>query len=468
MSDLDTRKQIGEIWKDDPNKRRYSAAILYDLYEGAIEKHVINRIKNEIIDPKERKEIASRILDVQLTSRIVDKLSKAYMQNPVRRLVDGVESDEEMLTWYLKNISFDEIGTKLDKNYNHYKELLLYCYYHNATNKPAIKLLEPSSYIVVSEDTQDCTTANIIAQYYGQDAKKRDMLLCVSDFEVWIQFLDGELATEAMSAMENIDGVNIYDKLPYVYARKSSSSCMPYPDESMISVSTLIPMLCGDINYAVKYMSYAMIWGVNVKEELVKRGPNAFFNLLPVDENSPNKPEVGVLKPDIDIKEVFDGIMLQLQLWLNSRGISASVIGSNSGQISSGISKMIDEADVSAIVSKNQETYKKAERAMFDFILHHGHDIWKSQNPSIPQGMFSPNCYVETTFEQPEVIKTKSEIIDEVVKELKDSLISRKRAIKKLNPTMSQSEIDELIAEIQEDRTIASNPVVEKVIPMEV
>jgi hypothetical protein len=447
------RKKIGQTWNDDPNERRKNCKALSDLYEGAVRKYVEERIKREIKDANERWEMSRRILEIDMVKRIVDKLSRAYMNNPIRRLMDGTPKDQEAFDWYLKNINFDEIGQTIDKNYNNYKESLVQCYFHELTAKPKLKLLEPSTYIAVSSDPQDDTNATVFVIYFGKDDKKQDMLLCVSEGEVWIQNTKGEILKGQMDNIGNVDGLNMYGAMPYIYAKKTKTDVMPYPDESMISIATLIPMLCGDINYAIKYMSYAIIYGVNVKQELIKRGPNAFFNLLPFDETSPNKPEVGVLKPDIDIKEVFDGIMMQLQLWLNARGISASIMGYNSSGLSSGISKMIDEADVSGIIQQNQEIYRKMEKDIFNFIFHHGHDIWRNNNPAMPQYSFSPNCYVDVIFPQVEVIKTREDIIREVKEELGLRLISKKMAVKRLNPNMTDEELDEHMEEIKEDNT---------------
>jgi arsenate reductase-like glutaredoxin family protein len=468
MQDETIRKKIGKIWENDENHRRCNCKTLSELYEGAIRKHVEYRIKSEIKDKKEQEEIASRILEIEIVKRIVDKLAKAYKDNPVRRLCDATPIDEEMFEWYLENINFDELGRTIDKNYNNYKEALVQCIFHLKSQKPRVKIWEPSEYIAVTDDTQDISNATIFVTHFGKSEDNEEMLFCVTEEEVWIQNIRGDLLKNEMSDRGNVDGNNLYGRIPFVYANRSKTETMPYPDESMISVATLIPMLCGDINYAIKYMSYAIIYGINVKEEMVRRGPNAFFNLIPFDPESPNKPEVGVLKPDIDIQEVFNGIMQQLQLWLNSRGISASVLGYNSTNISSGLSKMIDEADVSAMISQNQEVYRNMERSIFDFIMHYGHNLWKMNNPEIPQGSFSPECYVEVNFPKVEVIKSRDEIIKEVKEELSIGLTSKKRAIKRLNPNMSDDEIEELLEEINEEKKpIEEVNKVEEIIPAE-
>jgi hypothetical protein len=444
MASQATREKIGKVWADDPNDRRSSDKVLSDLFESKIAGYVKERIAKEIIDKNEQKEMAARILEIDIVKRIVTKLAKAYKDTPVRKIVGGSEKDNEILDWYLKNTNLKDIFFSIDKNYNNFKESLIQCFYHVRTNKPYFKAWSPNDYIAVSDDTQDMTNATIFATYYGQTESKQVLLFCVSENEAWIQDLKGDIYPNETNPMNE----NIYGSNPFIYIKNTSIDVMPYPDDSMISVATLIPMLCGDINYAIKYMSYGIVYGINIKEDLIRRGPNAFWNLLPFDESSTIAPTVGTLKPDIDIKDVFDGIMMQLQLWLNARGISSSIFGYNTSSISSGVSKMIDEADVSDIVKSNQVTYAEMEKNLFDFIMYHGHEVWKLNNPEIPQQSFTPGCYVETVFVEPEIIKTRQEMITEVSQELKAGLTSRKRAIKKLNPNLSDDEIDSIMREM--------------------
>lgn len=448
MADLETRKAIGKSWENDENDRRESNKILSDLYEGCICKYVKLRIKHEIIDRDEQKEMAARILEVNITRRVVSKISKAYKDEPIRRIVDGNDKDNEMIDWYLNNTNIKKVFQNIDKSFNNYKESLVRCLFHTGSQLPYFKVLEPYEYIVYSTDMQDRTVPTIIAIGYGVSDTKEQLLLCISKDEIWLQNLKGDL----YPIPENNDGYNLYSEMPFVYLKNTESMLMPYPDESLISVSTLIPMLCGDINYAIKYMSYGIVWGANIKEDLIRRGPNAFWNLLPFDENSTVTPQVGTLKPDVDIGQVFDGIMKQLQFWLNARGLTASTLGVGSGDVASGISKMIDEADVSALVEENQKRYSDMEKNLFNFIMHFGHDVWKVNNPAIPQDSFSPACFVETTFPKVEPLKARKEVIDELTGEIDKGLISVKKAIKRLNPNMLDEDIDSLVVEIDEDK----------------
>jgi len=459
QSNIDLRKKIGMMWREDENKRRYKAEILMNLYEGNIAKYVYERVDKEISDEKQRNEIKSRIIEIELTRRIVDKIAKSYNTKPNRVLMNGTPKDKQLFDWYNEIINFDEIGYKTDKNFCNYKESLAKFIFKRDISLPQIKILEPAKYICMSLDNQDHTSVSIVIELYDINEEKEEVLICYSDNEMWIQGLDGDLLVDEMSKIDNFDGVNYYSKLQYSYLNKSNVDIMPYPDDSMIGVSTLVPLLIGDINYAVKYMSYSMMWGRNIKQKLIERGPSSFINLLPNDDNSEITPEIGMIKPEVDIKEVFDGIMMQLALWLNNRGISATAINYDSSSFASGISKMIDEADVTSLVTKNQERYRSHERKLFDFIFKHGHNVWKQINPLMPQMEFSSDCYVDITFSKIEPIKSRTEIISEISEEMKNGLLSKKRAIKRLNPTFSDEEVENLLEEIEEEKSEKANNV---------
>jgi hypothetical protein len=447
MASQKLREKIGKVWQEDGNERKASNKVLSDLYEGKIRQYVKERINKEIKDAHEQWEVSNRILEIDIVKRIVKKLARAYRESPVRTLVNGNDNDKLMFDWYMQNTNIKDVFQHVDKNYNNFKEALVQCFFHIDSGLPYFKTWSPHQYIAVSDDNQDESNPTVYATQYAIDDKNQVILLCVSDTETWLQDLKGDVKLNP----DNEFGLNEYGLSPFIYIKNTSTDVMPYPDDSMISVATLIPMLCGDINYAIKYMAYGIVYGINIKDDLIRRGPNAFWNLMPFDENSGIPPSIGTLKPDIDIKDVFDGIMMQLQLWLNARGISASIFGYGTSSIQSGVSKMIDESDVSAIIEENQQKYIDMEKELFNFVFHYGHEQWKTSNPEIPQGSFSPDCYVNTTFQKVDVIKTRSELVAEVKEELATGLLSKKRAVKRLNPNMSDDEVEELLIEIKEE-----------------
>lgn len=457
MAKTEQSTKIAKTWTNDDNHRRKINNNLYELYEGAIRKHAMKRINKEFTDPKNQSELSHRILEVDLVKRIVNKLSKAYSKSPNRKII-GMESDQELYDWYVETMDLNNAMKRADKAFNNYKEFLIYPYFSERLQLPSLKIIDPFKYIAVSEDKDDDSVATTYAVLAGVLPNGKEKLYCADNERFWVQDSDGEILTDELDKLGNSDGVNIYGKVPYIYGKNSTASVMPYPDESMEGIATLIPLLCADINFSVKYMAFSIVYGINMKAETFNRSPAAFISLVKEDINDETKPELGQLKPEIDIAQVFDSIMNQLDLWLNMRGITGSIVKSK--DISSGISKMIDEADVTDQISNNQVEYIKAEKQIFEFIKV-AHDIWKEQNIEIPRGSFSADCELLIEFERSEPIRSRSDIVKEVAEEKAAGLTSTKRAVKRINPNLPDEEIDEILEEIAEDKAPSVKPVVE-------
>jgi hypothetical protein len=447
--------KIAKAWTDDLNSRRKINKNLYELYEGAIRHHVMKRINKEFTDPKNQSELSHRILEVDLVRRIVNKLSKAYSKSPNRKII-GTPADQELYDWYVETLDLNNAMKRADKAFNNYKEFLVYPYFSERSQLPAMKVIDPFKYIAISEDNDDDSVATTYAVLAGILENGKEKLYCADNQTFWVQDSDGEILTDELAKMGNTEGVNIYNAVPYIYGKNATATVMPYPDESMEGIATLIPLLCADINFAVKYMAFSIVYGINMKAETFNRSPAAFISLVKEDINDETKPELGQLKPEIDISEVFESIMNQLDLWLNMRGITGSIVKSK--DISSGISKMIDEADVTDQISNNQVEYIKAEKQIFDFIKK-AHEVWKGQNSEIPSGSFSLDCDLLIEFERVEPIRSRTDIVKEVAEEKAAGLTSTKRAVKRINPNLPDEEIDEILEEIEAEKkpSVAAN-----------
>lgn len=442
---------IAKAWKSDDNARRKVNKNLYELYEGAIRKHAIARINKEFKDPKNQAELSHRILEVDLVKRIVNKLSKAYSKSPNRKII-GTPADQELYDWYVNTMDLNNAMKRADKAFNNYKEFLIYPYFSTRSNLPSLKVIDPFKYIAISTDMDDDSVATTYAVIAGVSENGKEKLYCADNERFWIQDSDGEILTDELAKLGNLDGVNIYGAVPYIYGKNAIATVMPYPDESMEGIATLIPLLCADINFSIKYMAFSIVYGINMKAETFNRSPAAFISLVKEDINDETKPELGQLKPEIDISEVFESIMNQLDLWLNMRGITGSIVKSK--DIASGISKMIEEADVTDQISNNQVEYIKAEKQIFEFIKK-AHEIWKGQNPAIPSGSFTEESELLIEFERIEPIRSRSDIVKEVAEEKAAGLTSVKRAVKRINPNLPDEEIDKILEEIEEEKSLA-------------
>jgi len=91
------------------------------------------------------------------------------------------------------------------------------------------------------------------------------------------------------------------------------------------------------------------VYTVDLDQSEISMSPNALWNLKS-DEDTDKKPEVNMIKPQGDVEQLVKLAITQLAIWLDTRGIKSGSIGDLTVQnASSGISKMIDSADISEI-----------------------------------------------------------------------------------------------------------------------
>jgi hypothetical protein len=194
------------------------------------------------------------------------------------------------------------------------------------------------------------------------------------------------------------------------------------------------------------FSAFSILYGINVKDEGLTFAPNAFWNFSQIDPD--NKPEIGTLKNEGDIASMIELIKFEIDLWLNSIGLkSASISGLDTNNIS-GISKMLDEIDTSEDRKRQVGYFKKAESDLWDLVLNYLHPRWLQKQGFPIRGMFTPSAYVDTDFSEQIPMVSRGDVVGDLEKEMKAGFISKRRAIKRLNPQMTESEIDEILEEI--------------------
>jgi len=205
-----------------------------------------------------------------------------------------------------------------------------------------------------------------------------------------------------------------------------------------------------------------MIWTIDIDAERMAMAPNAWLDLKS-DGDGEKKPQIGTIKPEADIDSLLQVIQTQLAFWLNSRGIRPGAIAKLDGESNvSGISKAIDEMDTSEERQKQVQFFEDAEFDFWNLVMHHLHPLWVRNGLIEQRALFSPNAKVEVVFAEQIPMMRRSDIIITLRDEIAAGFTTRKYAIKKLNPRMSEEEIEMLLAEIDNERGIASDEEIER------
>lgn len=423
---------------------------LLEIYEGNLLKYVLGALNNSL-QKQSYEQIKDRVAPINVLTRIVDKLSKIYQQNPIRTL--DQKRDDELLVWYQDNMRVNQKMNVVNEAFNLFKCSLHEILIHNRT--PMLRPIPNDRFLVWSDDEVDPLNPTHIILIMDKEKKlNREVTIyhVYTDEEFIIFDSEGSLLFDRMQQINNL-GVNPYGKYPFIYTNKSSHNLMPIHDSDTFAMTVLIPILLSDLNFASKFASFSIMYGININDENIKFAPNVFWNFKS-DPETDQKPELGVIKPQVDIEATLSLIQSQFAFWLNTKGIRPGQIGNlTSDNFASGISKMIDEMDTYEDRKRQVEFFRDSERKMWNLIINNLHPFWVRTGAIDTRQLFPIDSKVIVNFAEQVPMLKRGDMVRDLQAEVNAGFATRKVAIKKLNPHMTENEIDEYMQMIDEERT---------------
>jgi hypothetical protein len=441
--------------KGDYLKHNYE---IKDIVDGNLLPYIEAKLKRQLTKQQSYDIAKERIPPINTLRRIIDKKSKIYAQGVLRNVVSGTEKDSDMLNWYVSAIKPNSIMQICNEYFNMFKTCLIQPYLSTAGDKriPAIRAIPSDRFIPFSDNAQEHEkpTGYILIVGWGKPDKKgnRTMVYMAITAKEFVYFnSNGDVVTTQYVDEEYFDGVNKLGVLPYIYINRDKSCIMPTQDTDVITMTTLIPILLTDINFAHMFQAFSIFYGINVDDKGITFGPNVFWNFQS-QEGNPNKPEVGTITPSSDINGGINLVANQFALWLNTLGIKPGEMGDiNGSNFSSGVAKMLDEMDTSEDRKQQIPYFAQAETELWDLILNHMHKVWE---PEISlKSSFSASASVEVVFAEQVPLVRRGAVVKEQNEEYKSGLTTRKRAIQTINPQMPTKEIDKLISDIDLEKS---------------
>jgi len=423
---------------------------LFEIFEGDLLKYILADLKQQL-SPEAFSQIQYRICPINVLKRIISKLSKIYARSPQRILINGNSSDEELLNFYVQEMKLDQYMTVANELFNLHKCVTIEPFVEN--NLPRLRVIPADRNLFFSDDKVNPLRPTAWIKFVGSRNGK-NIFYIYTDENFYPVSEDAEILNDILIANENIEAINPFGKIPAVYINRSHYSLLPTIDTDTFKMSKAIPILLSDLNFAVMYQSFSIIFGIDVQVDNLVKSPNAFWSFRS-DPTSDKKPEIGILKPDVDIDQVLNLLKTELVMWLNSKNIRAGSVGDlNAENFASGISKIVDESDTFEDRQAQIPFFVNAEAELFNLIINHLHPFWKAAGMIDTKLDWSRGVQVRTIFPEQLPLINRNELVDTVIKELQAGLTTRELAIKRLNPEMTEKEVLDLINKIDQQTTI--------------
>ena len=427
---------------------------MLDILEGNLEPYLLKGL-SRLLSPRVLQYAIERLVPINIVPRYVDKLSNIYQTGVLREVADGSPADSELLSWYEDELDIDSVMHQSNRLYNACRATLLHPYIGDSG--PEIRVIPNDRFVVCSDNLINPTEPTMVILLAGCDAEARKIYWVYTAQEFYIVRSDETIDYQAMAEMGIPDGVNPYGVLPFIYVNSSNLRLCPYPDKDTIRMAEYVPSALTDLNLAALFASFSITYIKNGEVADPTYAPNALWFLKADDPE--RDVEIGTIKPEVSYNDVLNLIQSELSLWLGSKGIKTGSVGAlNADSASSGIAKVIDEADTFDVRQAQSVKFACAEHELWELILEDMHPVWVSQGLVSNRSVFSAGASVSTRFSIIPVGTQRSALIQEQRDEYAAGFTTRSRAISMLNPQMSLSQVEDLQSEIDQERNPIEQP----------
>jgi polyhydroxyalkanoate synthesis regulator phasin len=440
---------------------------LYKVLEGQVKTEVEDSLRKEILSASALNRALQRIPSLNVLKKATDKLSRVYIEQPLR-LADN-DTDKEILKNISNEARLDSVMTDANRIYNAQNTFAVEPYIKEG--KHHFRVLAGHQFLPYSDDPTDSTNCTVFIKLMGSEfqtympavdadgnknvkneqVREVDILWLYSDDEFLIVDSSGSIREDKMLALGQ-NGTNPFGKIPFIIGNKSKFELVPFPNQAGLDISVLIPKLLTDLNYASQFMSHSIIWTRNTDLSGNEINPDSVVNLG--DSTAENgDPDIGTINPTVDITNTLKLIDYELTSYLSTIGIKTNFSGSD-GEAGAGVSKAIDEGDITAEYKVQTEFFKRIECQLWE-LVQKMQSIWAADG-SLTEGeprLFSEE-FIKTFrihFKEIKTLKTHQQMLDEikVARELK--LMSRRQALRELKPELTEDQISSILEEISQE-----------------
>jgi hypothetical protein len=423
---------------------------LFDIYEGALGGHIKDKLKKDL--PRSWEMAVHRKAPINIFQRIILKLAKIYQQAPRRAVINGNENDAKILKHFEEILDFNNQMNNNNELLETFQNSLLRLAQQDG--KPFIRSIPSNEFLIMNLSPVDKISADMIILFMDPEIDanqtRNDIYWLFTDEQFAIIDSKATLRLDLEAKAEQ-DGTMPVDKKPFIYTNKSKNLIMPVPQEDQYDLAVLYPILLTDLNYAHKYNFFSLLYTIDMNVEDITRAPDTVINFK-TDRSDNAKSAVGTVDINVDIEGAIKSFLTQLTLWMETKGMKAGSVGDmDASNVASGVAKLIDESDTTEARNAQASIYKNTEREFWDLLLKKYYPFWVDQGLVANIGTFSESAYIETIFIPSIPLYTRGDMVKDLQTEHEAGFITRKDAIKTLNPSKTDEEIIEYIEEIDSE-----------------
>jgi len=419
---------------------------IFEIIEGDLLDKIKANLRQLLLSNRAYEAASKLIPPINLLRQVNSKLSTIYNQPPKRTASE--DKDQFLLDYYENYADVNTAFHEANKFFNSQKVAALEPYLDGG--KPNIRALSGHHFLARSTHPVNPTK---ITEFIKLVSDNVTFVYTKNEFKAIDK--DGREIPEYMS--ENT-GVNPFGIIPQTYIRRSRNLLIPLPDTDTIQMAVLIPSQWASLNYAINFQAHSVLYGIDIDFENIELNPDSF---LVLKSDSDKKPEIGSIKPDIDISEVDKHILDLFNAWLESMNIRPGEGTGNSQNSVSGVALSIKEMDTTQNRREQIRYFTDAENEFWlKLAIQHNYWVDTKQLKDVPK--FTENFSPAIAFPEVRLDDNEDKEIERQVILKANRWTTRRRSLSKLNPELTADEIEELIEEIDKEGPLEVSVNVEK------
>lgn len=450
----------------------------YQCTQGLQKNYVQQRLSEKY--PKNFRKMT--VSDISIGKKITDKLAKAYSTQPIRSIQTEVETVKEEFDNLYEAIDMNSYMKEFDSIYNLHKRALLWIDYNLAEQSFKLWPLRPYEYDLVRDPNTGkvlcvilnypddlITRQNLYIDSGDEVSDGINQLISESQFDsgaeskVYAMWTDTQhvvvvvqkKTTKTATGNEisyaityvplpsNPEQINPLGMLPFVYKQQGFS--VDYPTTNQVTDQSItFNMIYSDVLTAAAMQGYGQAtlkYPDNAEVREIEVGLMTAIKLPQSTEPDAPPTEFKYEQASPDLAGHKDLALNYLQMILSEHGITSDQgISGGVEKFSSGLDRLLANADVSWKVEENQIVYKSVESKSFD--------ILKAWLELLGNNIFAQAGKFKIYFPKPTIQITDGEKLDNIKKVLDMRIKDRVDALQMFDPNLTKQQAEDQIAAI--------------------
>ena len=427
-------KIIKEIESTENQARKNHAYKARQIMEGAQAQYV----KTELARLYPKTHSLMRVSDISLLKKVVNKIARAYKEDPLRSL--DLEDETERYSQIAKDANFNRQFRIFDKYFVRDKHAALW------VNKigDQINLLPLAAYefdVIVDDNT-----GQVLIMILSYDREGHTEYALWSDTHHVMVRSSGPTGLTYVPIEGNPNNINPLGLVPFSYRCAGDGRgypvASPLPDQS-----TTMNVSLSDLQSAAAKQGHGHLVRKVVGEQKtqeVHAGLHTVIDLVLSDNADDPQPDVSYINANPDLTGQREALAAYVRGILDENGISGGeFLTGNVREFTSGLDRAIAQADVSDQVEAHQAEYANVENEVFQIIRAY-------QEIENAQRFSSENLSV--SYRKPKVLISDAETLANIEKQLNLGLIEEWEKFKIMNPNLSEDECREKLNRIDNEK----------------